>query len=505
MTLMPRDQSKRLPARISLLAIGATALFAGCGSEDPAQSELESPKRRMCSAGGCWDDWSGSGGAGGGGGAVCEQTGCVDGGENMFCAPNGFPFVTRAFSVTESCVGPGCLPPGPALTQPETGTLCLSGTAPVGEEAGFPLILFTSSPDFGQIVEPFDAIALGITHLSFTLDSVPEGGVLVDAGIVATRDCSVSFGCLGLGFMAPRITDAGPVTIPLADFQQIDPERPEQDFDASSLSHIGFTVGPGPYDFCLSDLQFLDANGDPVEPAAGPSTAVGECHEPPASGAGGTGGTGGASFPTWGATEAGRPCTADVTDLAPSDGFLTTFMGDDGLTSRLRAIPSDSPSAPEISTEDGALHIAMNTEATSMLQYPGVVFGFGSLDQPRCIDASAFSGVEFSIKGSLSGCSLRYATADVAHQDSSGTRSSYATGPAGSYAPFAIIPSAELTAEPQVLKMPFVGGPSDGSPPAPVDPTKLIFLTWLFEIALAVDDEPDACVADITVDDVKFY
>src|SRR5688572_2223650 len=149
MTLMHQEQSKRLPPRISLLAIGATALFAGCGSDDQPQRELESPNLGMCSAGGCWDDRSGSGG---GGGAVCEETGCVDDGENTFGS---------------------------------------------------------------------------------------------------------------------------------------------------------------------------------------------------------------------------RPCTADVTELAPSDGFLTTFMGDDGVTSRLVAIPSESPSAPEFSTDDGALHITVNTEATSMQQYPG--------------------------------------------------------------------------------------------------------------------------------------
>src|SRR5688500_10710071 len=128
MTLMHQEQSKRLPPRISLLAIGATALFAGCGSDDQPQRELESPNLGMCSAGGCWDDRSGSGGGG---------------------------------------------------------------------------------------------------------------------------------------------TDAR-----------------------------------------------------------------------------------------------GRPCTADVTELAPSDGFRTTFMGDDGVTSRLVAIPSESPSAPEFSTDDGALHITVNTEAT---------------------------------------------------------------------------------------------------------------------------------------------
>jgi hypothetical protein len=504
-TLMPQVHSKRLPAVTSLLVIGATMLLAGCNSQDDTRPGADGASGGTCSEGGAR-----------GGETSVEETGCVGDGENMLCAPSGFPFVTRTFAV---CAGSDCsglprsaeAPPNPTLSQPEVGTLCFSGIVAEHEEAGFPLILFTSSPDFGQIVEAFDANELGITDLSFTLDSVPEGGIMVDAGIVATDACSVPFDCLGVGFLLPRITQAGTVTVRLADFLQSDPARPHQDFDTSSLSHIGFTVGPGPSDFCLSDFEFLDASGAPVEPTAGANTLAGGCgpsnDNVPASSPGTTGGTGGAAGFTvdWGSLAVGRPCTADDTELAPGDGLVTSFMGDDGVTSRLVAFPSDSPSAPTLSTDDGALHITLNTPATSMAQYPAANLAFGSTRElARCLDASAFSGVEFSISGSVSGCTLQYATADVAHQDRD-SRSVHATGPAGSYAPFAVIPVAELTAEPTLLKMPFVGGPSDGRPATPVDPRKLIFLTWIFPIDPAADDDPAACIVDISVDDVKFY
>jgi hypothetical protein len=261
MTPMRHHERKRMPSLVSIAAIGATAFLAGCGSQDETQLEAEGSAGETCTGG---TSGVGAGGAG-------EEAGCVSDGENVLCAPIGFPFVTRTFAVTTSCVGSGCPRPNPTLTQPEAGVLCMSGTAPGSHEAGFPLILFSSTPDFSTIVRPFDADALGITDVSFTIDSLPEGGLLVDAGIVRPGDCSNTLECVGFGFTLPRIIDAGPTTVPLVDFLQSDPASSDQTFDTSSLSHIGFTAGEGPYDFCLSDFKFLDAFGDSIEPDK-------ECH-----------------------------------------------------------------------------------------------------------------------------------------------------------------------------------------------------------------------------------
>ena len=118
------------------------------------------------------------------------EPGCVSDGENSFCAPSGFPFVTRTFPVTDSCAGGNCFRPNPTLAQPEAGTLCMSGTA--REHAGFPLILFSTTPDFGQVLQAFDADALGITDVSFTVDAPPESGLVVNAGIIHSYSCSTT-------------------------------------------------------------------------------------------------------------------------------------------------------------------------------------------------------------------------------------------------------------------------------------------------------------------------
>lgn len=258
---MNRSEKSRLSCILSV--VGAVALVAGCGSGDePA------PAADGSSGGTCTGGSSGAGGSNtsGAGGASDEEPGCVSDGENVLCAPPGFPFVSRTFAVTESCAGSGCVPPNPSVTQPETGTLCISGTAPAYGSAGFPLVLLLTSPDFGALLQAFDADALGITDVSFTIDSLPEGGIIVDAGIVPDADCSSTFDCVAFGFTLPRITEAGTMTVPLVDFLQSVPASPFQAFDTSAISHIGFTAGEGPYDFCVRDFKFLDAAGDEINP-----------------------------------------------------------------------------------------------------------------------------------------------------------------------------------------------------------------------------------------------
>lgn len=205
-----------------------------------------------------------AGGASGTGGALGDEAGCLADGENVLCAPSGFPFVTRTFAVTDACAGSGCLRPNPTLSQPDFGKLCLSGTVPANERAGFPLVLLTTTPDFAKVLDAFDAAARGITSVAFTLEAVPEGGIIVDAGI-SPEACEGTFPC-GLGFALPRISGDGAVVVPLANFRQGDPASPYQTLDTTSLSHIGFTVGGGPFDFCLSKFAFLDAAGNEVKP-----------------------------------------------------------------------------------------------------------------------------------------------------------------------------------------------------------------------------------------------
>ena len=231
-----------------------------------------------------------------------------------------------------------------------------------------------------------------------------------------------------------------------------------------------------------------------------------------ATGTGGASGAGGANVGTGTATTGGGlnagggvglDCTAADTMTAPAGGLIADFGDADGgvntLAARFLAFPIGSTSAPTYTTTNGALHITVNTPATADSQYLGVVIAFGY----TCVDATAFSGVQFSISGSFSGCEMRYATCDVEHQDvTSGAR--HATGPAGAYQPQYGIAANQVTSTVNTLKVPF-SGQSGGSPATPIDQSKLILALWQFDIAPAAGTAPSSCVADITVDDVRFY
>lgn len=198
----------------------------------------------------------------------------------------------------------------------------------------------------------------------------------------------------------------------------------------------------------------------------------------------------------------GVDCTPSSTRLAPADGLIADFRGaDDGIEIggefvKYGDATIDGPGSPTYSTSGGALHITENATGTAAARYLGVLISFDG-----CVDASAFTGVQFSISdASLGGCTMDYATGDVVHQSAT-TGLPYATG-----APSAYPPQAMVTPEPTpaTLMMPFAGGPSGGSPSTPVDTTKLTFVLWQFTVEAAPAGALP-CVADVTIDDVTFY
>jgi hypothetical protein len=206
------------------------------------------------STGGSDSGGSNIGGESGGAGAQPCQ-------EGFICQPSGFPFVGLTFAHSDHCSGADC----PLLTQPEPGTLCLSGAAPVaGADPHFPLIFGD-----GGLLPPFDAAALGITQVSFTIDSPPPAGVFVEGGIVwrESVDCRVDpRSCIQFGFYLPPITEAGTTIAAFTDFVQRDPASPYQSFDPQKLSTLKFGVHEGAYSFCLRDFKFLDAADHEVVP-----------------------------------------------------------------------------------------------------------------------------------------------------------------------------------------------------------------------------------------------
>ena len=189
----------------------------------------------------------------------------------------------------------------------------------------------------------------------------------------------------------------------------------------------------------------------------------------------------------------GPSCTPDTTVLAPTDGLIADFAeadsGVDGVGNVYFVYP-DGASAPAVSIQGGTLHLTVNAPATQQKQYLGVGIG----PEIDCINASAFTGVQFTISGSFSGCVLRFFSADEVHQDLS----------AGHYPSKTEIAVTQIASDPKLLKMPF-SGQTGGNPDEPIDPSKLFFVAWEFTVDAMVGNTPSNCVANIAIDNVKFY
>jgi hypothetical protein len=213
-----------------------------------------------------------------------------------------------------------------------------------------------------------------------------------------------------------------------------------------------------------------------------------------------------------GSRSSSRPCIPSKTSTAPANGLIADFS-DVGGGAKLAGIEVSGkivtyaghklggPGSPTYTTTGGALNIRVSAAPTSTPQFLGAVVSFNN-----CIDASAFVGVQFTISGSFSGCTMQYATGDVEHQDVT-MASTFATGPVGSYPPQNRIAAGDLTSTPRTIKAPFVGSDIQGSPRTALDASKLIFTLWQFSVPVAAEDggENPKCTGNITIDDIKFY
>jgi hypothetical protein len=267
-----KRRTKHWVAGFSLFGFAA-AVSAGCGSSNDGGSGQNNSASDEVGGGGSAGQGTnapgGSAGAigtmgvaaeGGVGGVAayppCALPGCIDS-DNVFCQPQGFPFIESAFAVAATCAGPSCQPPNPSLTLPEPGKLCLASADPPGGFVGLNLMLG------GNV--PFDAEALGITQFAFTLDGVPPG---LTGGVAERVPCDCSFlpACLGGKFSLP-FTTPGKHVVALTDLVWTAGPIMESALNTKSLSGLGFDVIPSePYDFCVSDFEFLDAEGNVVTP-----------------------------------------------------------------------------------------------------------------------------------------------------------------------------------------------------------------------------------------------
>ncbi len=217
------------------------------------------------------------------------------------------------------------------------------------------------------------------------------------------------------------------------------------------------------------------------------------------SASGGSAGTGTAGASS---QDAGSACTGK-TDAAPTGGVIDEFtaVGDAGATPS--GIPggyttySDPAGAPPTVTfVNGTAHVVENATATASPRYVGFVIYFND-----CINASTFTGIEFTISGTMTGCTMQL-SANYSGNDNKASdpaKGSCSMPPAADcYANQKAVTG--ITTTPTTVQVPWSGF-TGGVPAGPTDSSQLTGVQWQLTIAAGTG----TCAADISITDVKFY
>ncbi len=229
------------------------------------------------------------------------------------------------------------------------------------------------------------------------------------------------------------------------------------------------------------------------------------------SGSGGTGtGTGGSSTGNGGA--GGGAVVGCATSDKPASALIADFEGDAaGVEATGGGLFTYSGvAAPTYKLEGGALHVTDTVAEGAMPQYLGVgIYFSGNTGGTDCTDASDYKGVQFDIKGTLTGtgCTLQYSTNDSEHTALS-TTDPKSGGATGSYSPQVQIAS-DLSTTSMTVKVAFDDATLGvGSPDQPIDPKKIETVQWQLTVPPASaggDGGSGQCALDMTIDNVKFY
>jgi hypothetical protein len=266
---------------------------------------------------------------------------------------------------------------------------------------------------------------------------------------------------------------------------------------------------------CSSDNSTTSGSGGAAGSAgtAGTTSASGGSTSTSAGGSAGTGTSAAGTAGTAGSTSedaATATGCAGRTDLAPTDGIIDAFTasgdaGDatpSGIPGGYAFYPPGQPNAPTATFSNGTVHLVMdNVPGAAAAQYVGFVIYFND-----CIDATAFTGVEFTISGTISGCTMQfsanYTEDDDVATDPKGSCTNNATGTTCYSSQKAI--TANITTTPAAVQVPFTGtgAPTGGSPQSAVDQAQLTGIQWQFTIPAGVSG---SCTAAIDISTVQFY
>lgn len=184
-------------------------------------------------------------------------------------------------------------------------------------------------------------------------------------------------------------------------------------------------------------------------------------------------------------------CTNANTVVAPADGVIALFIGEDPFYTF-----NSGPTA--FTPGEGVLNIVENQPAKGTIQYPGLGINF-----PSCIDASTFSGVEFMLSGTLSGCAMQFG---INYTEDLPTISS----PLGSCPqPVCYPPEVSINPTSTLVTTRIAWSDRGSAPGAPVaypaDARAVVDLQWQFAIPAAADGSADTCLANVDITGLKFY
>jgi hypothetical protein len=150
--------------------------------------------------------------------------------------------------------------PTAKVSYPKPGTVCMSGDDGAILDLNFGgSVEFVARTGVAGRPENFHASELGITAVSFKIQTPPSTGLGI-AFLSADPCWEPLFSDAQRGGNTVLITTSGETTT-LTFATNFTPA-----FDANAIGSLLVAPGAGAYDFCVTDLAFLDANGDEVKP-----------------------------------------------------------------------------------------------------------------------------------------------------------------------------------------------------------------------------------------------
>jgi hypothetical protein len=180
------------------------------------------------------------------------------------------PSVVRWVAPTTDAVAGGV---STAVVERTSDETCMSGKVdpgPSGSGWGAILIFQLGQDDGGATQRaPFDLNARGVAQVRFNLSNPPPTGILPQLVELTSADCTTAPACLDSFGGPPAFTTAGSHTVALGDLVTADAQQSNKVSDPTLSVALQFYVSPQPgkafdYNFCIQDLQFLDAAGNEV-------------------------------------------------------------------------------------------------------------------------------------------------------------------------------------------------------------------------------------------------